>query len=54
MDVSNIIFLVLLVLIVLALPMWKYTRLWGGGYKMSIAVGLVLAAHGYTVMFVDK
>jgi len=54
MEVSNIIFLVLILLIVAVLPMWKYTKAWGGGYKMSIIVGMVLAAHGYTVLFVAK
>ena len=54
MGESAIIFTVLLVLIVAVLPMWKYSKLWGGGYKMSIIVGLVIVAHSYTVMFVNK
>ena len=53
MGASNLIFLVLLVLIVAVLPMLKYSRSWGGGYKMSIIVGMVLAAHTYTVLFVN-
>jgi len=54
MSTSNIIFLVLLALIVAALPNWKHSRIWGGGCRMSFIAGLVLAIHGYTVMFVDK
>ena len=30
------------------------SRAWGGGYRMSTIVGMVLAAHVYTVMFVNK
>jgi hypothetical protein len=54
MGESAIIFTVLLVLVVAVLPMWKYSKMWGGGYKMSIIVGLVIVAHSYTVMFVNK
>ena len=54
MAESSVIFLVLLVLVVALLPMWKYSRMWGGGYTMSMIVCLVLAAHSYTVMFVNK
>jgi len=54
MSTSNIIFLVLIFLIIAVLPMWKYSRAWGGGYRMSTIVGMVLAAHVYTVMFVNK
>jgi hypothetical protein len=54
MGASNILFIVLLVLIVAVLPLWKYSRIWGGGYKMSLIVGMVLAAHTYTVIFVNK
>jgi hypothetical protein len=54
MDASNIIFTVLIVLAIAVLPMWKYSRSWGGGYKMSFFVGMVLAAHTYSVIFVNK
>lgn len=51
MSASTIIFIVLIFLIVASLPMWKHSKMWGGGYTPSIFVGLMLAAHMYTVLF---
>ena len=53
-TISNIILIVLVLLIIASLPIWKYTRHWGGGYKLSAVAGLILAAHMYTVVFATK
>ncbi len=51
MSASVLIAIVLLVLIAVSLPMWKYTRMWGGTYTPAIFIGCVLAAHVYTMIF---
>lgn len=52
MSTSTLIFVVLIFLGVAALPVWKYSKVWGGGYTPSIFVSVMLAAHVYTIMFV--
>jgi hypothetical protein len=51
MGPSSIIFIVLVVLIIAALPAWKYSKNWGGGYAPSIFISAMLAAHIYTIIF---
>ena len=51
MSSSTLIFIVLLVLIVATLPLWKYSKMWGSGYTPSVFLGIILAAHMYTVLF---
>jgi len=51
MGTSSLITLALIVLMVLSLPTWKYTKLWGGTYTPTGFLGFILAAHIYTVFF---
>jgi len=47
MDISTAITVVLVGLIIVMLPFWKYSRHWGGGYKISGIEGAMLAVHIY-------
>lgn len=51
MNAPFIITLVLIAIAIAMLPMWKYSRHWGGGYKMSAIAGLMLGVHIFTVYF---
>ena len=51
MSISAIIFIALGVLIVASLPVWKHSRMWGGGYTPTVFIGAMMAAHAYTVVF---
>jgi hypothetical protein len=51
MLTSTLITIALAALLVLSLPMWKYTRMWGGGTVPPIFMCCVLGAHLYSVMF---
>jgi len=44
---STLITVVLIVILIAALPMWKYSKPFG--YTPTIWVGVILAAHFYTV-----
>lgn len=44
---ATIITVVLIVILVAALPMWKYSKPFG--YTPTIWVGVILAAHFYTI-----
>ena len=46
-KISTMILVALLVLLVAALPIWKHSKVWG--YTPSVWLGLMLAAHMYTV-----
>ena len=48
MSVSTIIFVVLIVLLLAAIPIWKHSKVWG--YTPSIWIVLMLAAHTYTII----
>ena len=50
MSTTMMISLVLIFLMIAALPTWKYTRMWGGGYTPSVFVSLMLAAHIFTAI----
>jgi len=50
MSVSVLIYIVLFALILATLPNWKYAGLWGRGYTPGIFLGLIVAAHTYTVL----
>lgn len=45
--VSTVITVVLIVILIAALPLWKYSKAFG--YTPTIWVGAILAAHFYTV-----
>ena len=45
---STIITVVLIVFLIAALPMWKYSKPFG--YTPTIWVGVILAAHFYTIL----
>ena len=53
MNISMWITIGLIVLIVLTLPDWKYSRIWGGSYTPTGFLVFILAAHLYTVLFVS-
>ena len=50
MSPSVLIYIVLFALIVATLPNWKYAKLWGRGYTPGVFLGLMMAAHTYTVL----
>jgi hypothetical protein len=52
MGSSFLISIVLVTLFIAALPVWKYSRIWGGGYTPCGFLGFIIAAHVYTMMFV--
>ena len=54
MGVSTAITVVLVGLVIVTLPFWKYSRHWGGGYKMCGIAGAMLAVHLYTIMSAAK
>lgn len=45
---STMILIALLVLLAAALPIWKHSKVWG--YTPSVWLGLMIAAHFYTVI----
>ncbi len=50
MSPANLISIALLALILLTLPQWRYTRIWGGTYTPTAVLGFMLAAHAYTIL----
>lgn len=50
MGISTFITIVIIALIVLTLPAWRYTRMWGGTYVPSAVLGAALAAHVYGML----
>ncbi len=52
MSSSAIVSITLVILFLAALPVWKYSRIWGGGYTPCTFLGFMMAAHIYTVFFV--
>lgn len=50
MGIGTFITLVIIALIVLTLPTWRYTRMWGGTYVPATVLGAALAAHVYGML----
>jgi uncharacterized membrane protein (DUF485 family) len=50
MSTSVLIYIVLFALIVATLPNWKYAKLWGRSYTPGIFLGLIVAAHTFTLL----
>lgn len=50
MSLSVMIYIVLFALIVATLPGWKHAKLWGRGYTPGVFLGLIVAAHTYTLL----
>ncbi len=50
MGTNTIILLVLAGLLVLSLPIWKYTRVWGGGYTPPLIVAFMLGANLFAML----
>ena len=53
-GISTAITVVLVGLSIVTLPFWKYSRHWGGGYKMSGIAAAMLAVHIYTIISAAK
>lgn len=52
MSSAAIVSISLVVLFLAALPVWKHSRIWGGGYTPCVFLACMMAAHIYTVFFV--
>lgn len=50
MSNNNLISFALLSLMVLTLPQWKYSRIWGGSYTPATILGFMMAAHVFTAL----
>jgi Protein of unknown function (DUF3309) len=50
MGSGTLITIILIGLLVITLPMWRYTRMWGGTYVPATVLGAALAAHVYGML----
>lgn len=50
MSTTMIITLALVFVLILSLPIWKFSRMWGGGYTPTIFVCFMLGAHIFTAI----
>ncbi len=50
MSTPWIVTLGLLFVIIITLPNWKYSRMWGGGYTLTLFAAFALGAHIFTTL----
>ena len=50
MSTPIIVSLGLLFVLVLTLPMWRHSRMWGGGYTLTLFAAFALGAHIFTTL----